>query len=89
MDGIQYLKRGEHIRLVGDVPASVEENPCDGVWLLARYSQPIGDLTNGMDRRLSEGVRNSEHGMTVLRDAGSLDALIVVHAEDILGLELG
>jgi hypothetical protein len=78
MESIQLLDPGTAIRLVGDVPAAVEANPRDGAWLVARAA--IGS------ERLRAADRESEHGFTYLRNPESIDALVVVHADDILGI---
>lgn len=89
MDGIQYLDLGAKILLAGEIPASVEDNPRDGVWLVARYARSVDELIDAGNDRLSRAAAGSAHGMTSLRDRNSLDVVIVVHAEDILGMDAG
>jgi hypothetical protein len=78
MDSIQLLDPGTAICLIGDLPAAVESNPRDGAWLVARAA--IGS------ERLRAADRESAHGFTFLRNPESIDALLVVHADDILGV---
>ena len=59
------------------MPAEVERNPRDGVWLLVRV------------RDAAEAVRafaESEHGAVSFRETGSPDLFLYVHADDVLGL---
>lgn len=77
MDAIQTLAPGTKIRLTGELAAAVEANPRDGAWLLAR--------SQGRDR-LRAASDLSCHGFTLVSDPDSLDVLIYVHADDILGV---
>lgn len=81
MDELERLERGARVRLVGDLPVRVEDNPRDGVWILTRYAP--ASTADGADA-LRRADRRSEHGLTTMRDAGSSDVLVVVHADDVL-----
>jgi hypothetical protein len=86
VDEIQYLDPGTKIRLIGDVPAQVEDNPRDGAWLVARFSHSSPALTATGSDRLRAADRESEHGLTFLRDLDTPDVLVIVHADDIVGV---
>ena len=86
MDSIQYLERGTKIALVGDVPAAVEDNPRDGAWLVARFSHSSPELAATGGERLRAADRKSSHGLTFVRDRATPDVLVIVHADDILGV---
>jgi hypothetical protein len=77
MDEIQRLAPGTKIRLTGELSAAVESNPRDGAWLVAR--------SQGRER-LRAASKLSSHGFTLVSDPDSLDVLIYVHADDILGI---
>ena len=87
MDAIQLLNPGTKIRLIGDVPAAVEDNPRDGAWLVARFSHDSPALTATGSERLRAADRESAHGMTFLRDRNTPDVLVIVHADDIVGVQ--
>jgi len=86
MDSIQLLNPGTKIQLIGNVPASVDENPRDGAWLVARFSHSSPALTVTGSDRLKAADRESMHGMTFMRERETLDVLVVVHADDIVGV---
>ena len=86
MDAIQLLDPGTPIRLIGDIPASVDQNPRDGAWLVARFSHTSPALTATGGERLRAADRESAHGLTFLRDRDTRDVLVVVHADDIVGI---
>jgi hypothetical protein len=86
MNEIQYLQPGTKISLIGDVPAAVEDNPRDGAWLVARFSHDSPALTATGSDRLRAADRESAHGLTFLRDRETPDVLVIVHADDILGV---
>ncbi len=86
MDSIQYLSRGTKISLIGDVPAAVEDNPRDGAWLVARFSHSSPELATTGPERLRAADRKSVHGLTFVRDRETPDVLVVVHADDIVGV---
>lgn len=86
MEAIQWLRRGTKIDLIGNVPASVEDNPRDGSWLVARFSHTSPALAAQGGDRLRAADRASRHGLTFLRDIDTPDVLVVVHAEDIVGV---
>jgi hypothetical protein len=86
MDSIQYLERGTKIALIGDVPAAVEDNPRDGAWLVARFSHSSPELTATGGERLRAADRQSSHGLTFVRDRETPDVLVIVHADDIVGV---
>ena len=87
MESIQLLNPGTKIRLIGDVPAAVEDNPRDGAWLVARFTHDSPALTATGGERLRAADRKSVHGMTFLRDRTSPDVLVIVHADDIVGMQ--
>lgn len=89
MDGIQYLKPGTALRLVGDLAAAVEQNPRDGVWLLARCPRRDEDFVHAAGDRFSAAAESSVHGLMFVRDPESLDLLVYVHADDILDVAVG
>jgi hypothetical protein len=86
MESIQLLDPGTAIRLIGDIPASVAENPRDGAWLVARFSHTSPALTTAGGERLRAAERESVHGLTFLRDRDTPDVLVIVHADDIVGV---
>lgn len=86
MDAIQLLDPGTAIRLIGDIPAAVAENPRDGAWLVARFSHTSPALAATGAERLRAADRSSVHGMTFLRDRDTPDVLVIVHADDIVGV---
>jgi hypothetical protein len=86
MDSIQLLNPGTRISLIGDVPASVAENPRDGAWLVARFSHSSPALAATGGDRLRAADRASVHGLTFVRDPQSPDVLVIVHADDIVGI---
>ena len=86
MDSIQYLARGTKILLIGDVPAAVEDNPRDGAWLVARFSHSSPELAATGGERLRAADRKSAHGLTFVRDRHTPDVLVIVHADDIVGV---
>jgi hypothetical protein len=85
MDSIQNLSPGTKIRIVGDLPAEVEQNPRDGVWLLARCTNltidPAGDW-----EQFRLAAEQSPHSWTSLRDPRTGELLLILHADDILGI---
>jgi hypothetical protein len=86
MDSIQHLERGTKISLISGVPAAVEDNPRDGAWLVARFSHSSPELAATGSERLRAADRESVHGLTFVRDRATPDVLVVVHADDIVGL---
>ncbi len=86
MNEIQYLEPGTKIRLIGDVPAAVEDNPRDGAWLVARFAHESPELTATGGDRLRAADRESVHGLTFFRDGETPDVLMIVHADDIVGV---
>jgi hypothetical protein len=86
MESIQLLDRGTPITLIGDIPAFVDDNPRDGAWLVARFSHTSPALTATGSERLRAADRESEHGFTFLRDRDTPDVLVIVHADDIVGV---
>ena len=85
MDSIQYLLPGTKIRIVGDLPAEVEQNPRDGVWLLARCSNS-GSGTAGKSEPFLLAASESPHSWTSLKDRETGELLLILHADDILGI---
>jgi hypothetical protein len=85
MDSIQYLLPGTKIRIVGDLPAEVDENPRDGVWLLARCPNSGTDTTGKWEAFLVAESR-SPHSWTSLKDSETGELLVILHADDILGI---
>jgi hypothetical protein len=85
MDSIQNLSPGTKIRIVGDLPAEVEQNPRDGVWLLARCPQSASDAA-GDDELFRLAAKQSPHSWTSLRDPRTGELLVILHADDILGI---
>ena len=85
MDEIQRLKRGTPIELIGGCAAVVEQNPKDGVWLLARVPSSVSNGEGSATSRLREAFDHSIHGVVSFRDAESQDLLLYVHADDIVG----
>ena len=85
MDSIQYLLPGTKIRIVGDLPAEVEQNPRDGVWLLARCSNS-GIGAGDQREPFLLAAKESPHSWTSLEDAHTGELLVILHADDILGI---
>lgn len=71
---IERLDPGTRIELIGGVTATVEQNPRDGVWLLARVSARDW---------VARAFAASEHGAVTFREPGSSDVLLYVHADDV------
>ena len=86
MDSIQLLEPGTKIRLPATCPRRSPKIRADGAWLVARFSHTSPALTATGGERLRAADRESVHGMTFLRDRDTPDVLVVVHADDILGL---
>jgi len=85
IDLIQLLKPGTRIRILGDLPAAVEQNPRDGAWLVARCSRR--DLAPAAGHNQFDKARSAtRHSWNYRIDTETGDALIILHAEDILGL---
>jgi hypothetical protein len=85
MDSIQKLLPGMKIRIVGDLPAEVEQNPRDGVWLLARCSNSGRDAAGDWEP-FQFAAELSPHSWTSLRDPRTGELLVILHADDILGI---
>jgi hypothetical protein len=85
MDSIQYLLPGTKIRIVGDLLAEVEQNPRDGVWLLARCSNSGKESTGEWEPFLL-AAKDSPHSWTSLKDSATGELLVILHADDILGI---
>ncbi|HEV7967203.1 MAG TPA: hypothetical protein VGP19_06530 [Candidatus Acidoferrales bacterium] len=85
MDSIQYLLPGTKIRIVGDLLAEVEQNPRDGVWLLARCPDPGSDVAGELEPFLL-AASQSPHSWTCLKDSRTGELLVILHADDILGI---
>ncbi len=86
MESIQYLERGTKISLIGGLPAAVEDNPRDGAWLVARFTHSSPELAATGGARLQAADRESVHGLTFVRDRATPDVLVIVHADDIVGV---